>query len=74
MGFIRKVVNGTDLQNAIEIPSYLVNKKVEVLIFPFEEKVKNKKNKKSLSGFLSKYANKELIKEEENVWYKEAKE
>ena len=38
------------------------------------KKETKKKTKKSLSGFLSKNANKDLISKEENVWYEEAKE
>ena len=63
MEFVRKVVNGTDLIDIIEIPSSLVNKKVEILIFPIEET--KKQSKKSVAGFLSQYANPDLIKEEE---------
>ena len=33
-----------------------------------------KKNKKSLSGYLSKYANKDLIEQESGVWAREARE
>lgn len=74
MEFARKVVNGTDLKDIIDIPNNLINKKVEVLIFPLEEEKKKKKIKKSLSGFLSKYAKPDLIEKEENVWLEEAKE
>ncbi len=74
MEFVRKVVNGTDLINIVEIPKSLVNRKVELLILPIDEKIKTNKEKKSLSGFLSKYANSDLIQKEENVWYEEAKE
>ena len=74
MEFVRKVVNGIDLKDIIDIPSNLINKKVEILIFPLDEQDKKTKNKKSLSGFLSKYANPDLINKEENVWLEEAKE
>ena len=73
MEIVRKVLQGSDLKNVIEIPSNLMNKKLEILIIPIEES-KKKKSKKSLSGFLSKYANIDLISKEENVWYEEANE
>ena len=73
MEIVRKVLQGSDLKNVIEIPSNLMNKKLEILIIPIEEP-KKKKSKKSLSGFLSKYANTDLISKEENVWYEEASE
>ena len=74
MEFVRKIVNSMDLKDVVEIPNSLINKKVEVLIFPVDDISKNKKKKKSLSGILSKYADTKLIEKEENIWYKEAKE
>lgn len=74
MDFVRQVVNGTDLINVIEMPTSLINRKVEILVLPFEENKKKSKKKKSLAGFLSKYANKELIETENNAWFEEAKE
>lgn len=74
MEFVRKVVNGTDLKDIIDIPNDLVHRKVEVLVFPINEQNKKRKTKKSLSGFLSKYANSSLIGKEENAWLEEAKE
>lgn len=74
MDFVRKVVDGIDLKEIIEMPNSLVNQKVEVLIFPVDNEKKKGKKKKSLSGFLAKYANSDLIEREENVWFEEAKE
>ena len=74
MEFVRKVVNGTDLINVIDIPNSLVNRKVEIIVLPIEETPKKVKKKKSLAGFLSKYANPNLIEKEENIWLEEAKE
>ena len=74
MDFVRQVVNGTDLINVIEMPTSLINRKVEILVLPFEENKKKSKKKKSLAGFLSKYANNKLIEKENNVWFEEAKE
>lgn len=74
MEFIRKVVNGVDLKDFIEIPNSLINKKVEILIFPIEEIKTKKKEKKSLSVFLSKHANTSLVEKKEDIWFKETKE
>ena len=74
MEFVRKVVNGTDLINVIDIPNSLINRKVEILVLPIEEKQKKAKKKKSIAGFLAKYANPSLIEKEENIWLEEAKE
>lgn len=74
MEFVRKVVNGTDLKSVIEMPSSLINRKVEILIFPVEETKNKNRRKKSIAGFLSKYANPDLIKKEQNIWLEEAKE
>lgn len=74
MEFIRKVVNGTDLINVIDMPNSLLNRKVEILVLPIEENKKKTKKKKSFAGYLSKYANPSLIEKEEDVWLEEAKE
>lgn len=74
MEIIRKVVNGADLVDIIDIPDSFVNKKLEVLVFPFEENKQKRKNKKDLAGILAEYANKDLIEKEKDIWYKEAKE
>lgn len=74
MEFVRKVVNGSDLINVIDMPNSLINRKVEILVFPIEDNKKKLKKKKSLAGFLSKYANPSLMEKEENVWMEEAKE
>ncbi len=74
MEFVRKVVNGTDLKDVVDIPDSFVNKKVEILVFPIEEQVRKSKKKKSLSGFLAQYAKPDLMEKEENVWIKEAEE
>lgn len=74
MEFVRKVVNGSDLVNVIDIPNSLINRKVEILILPIDEKQKKIKKKKSIAGFLAKYANPNLIEKEENIWLEEAKE
>ena len=72
MQVVKKILRGTELKNVIDIPSNLLDKKLELTIIPIEER--KTKNKKSLYGFLSKYANVDLVNREENVWYEEVKE
>ena len=74
MEFIRKVVNGEDIKEIIDIPLNLTNKRLEILIFPLEENTIKTKKKKSLAGIFAKYANSNLTAKEENIWYEEAKE
>jgi len=74
MEIVRKVVNGADLVNIIEMPDSFANKKLEILVFPFEDSKSKTKSKKSLAGILSEYANAKLIEQEKDIWYKEAKE
>ena len=71
MQVVRKILKGTELKNVIDIPSNLINKKLELLIIPIEEdeQKRKRKNKKSLSGFLAEYANANLISKESDVWY-----
>ena len=74
MEFVRRVINGTDLMNIIDIPDSLINRKVEILVLPIEEKQKKTKKKKSMAGFLAKYANPSLIEKEDNIWLEETQE
>lgn len=73
MNFVRKVANSDILASIIDIPEALKNKKVEILILPYEETedstfmhTKTKKAKASLK----KYSNINLLSEEENAWEK----
>lgn len=77
MSFVRVVKNSNDLENFIDIPRGLKNRKVEVIILPFAdkedaEKVENseKVEKKSLRGILSKYKNEALQDRERDAWSK----
>ena len=74
MEFVRRVINGTDLINIIDIPDSLINRKVEILVLPIEEKQKKTKKKKSMAGFLAKYANPSLTEKEDNIWLEETQE
>lgn len=72
MQFVRKIINGSDLISIIDMPNELINKKVKIFVLPIEERPKKAKKKKSIAGFLAKYANSSLMEKEENVWLEEA--
>ena len=72
MQFVRKIINGSDLISIIDMPNELINKKVKIFVLPIEERPKKAKKKKSIAGFLAKYANPSLMEKEENVWLEEA--
>ena len=74
MDFIRKVVNGTDLVDVIDLPNSLINRKLELLVLPIDENKKKTKKKKSVAGFLADYAKPSLIEKEDKAWMEEAKE
>ena len=46
----------------------------DMYMFSVMRKNKKNKKKKTLSGFLAKYANSSLIEKEESAWFEEAKE
>jgi hypothetical protein len=74
MSYIRKITNSEELSKIIDLPDDLKNKKVEVIILPYEENTKTKKSHKSLQGSLKKYKNQELINEENTAWEKMVKD
>lgn len=69
MEFLRVIKDSEDLSKVIDIPKGLRNKKLEVIIFPYEDIEKDTK-KKSLRGALSKYKNEELRTIESGAWSK----
>ena len=74
MDFVRKVVNSNVLADIIEIPEHLKNKKVEIIILPYDN-VDNEDNfsvhkAKKARGLLQKYRNKELQSLENTAWEK----
>jgi hypothetical protein len=75
LNFVRKVANSNILANIIDIPEKLKNRKVEILIFPYEsehvEAIVGQKPK-SAKGLLEKYKNKELQALESGAWAKAA--
>jgi hypothetical protein len=73
MEFLRVIKDSDDLSKVIDMPKGLMNKKLEVIIFPYEDIEKDTK-KKSLRGALSKYKNVELQTIEGGAWSKEVVE
>ena len=74
MSYIRKITNSEELSKIIDLLDDLKNKKVEVIILPYEENTKTKKSHKSLQGALKKYKNENLINEENTAWEKVVKD
>lgn len=71
MKFVRRVANSDVLANIIDIPEELRNKKVEIIILPYEnmESVDLKEQKKKrVRGALAKYRNKKLQEKENEAW------
>jgi len=71
--FIRKVANSDMLADVMDLPESFRNKKVEILIFPYEnmntDDSTDRKSKKA-RGLLEKYKNKELQDLENGAWAK----
>lgn len=73
MIFVRKVANSNILANIIDLPESLRNKKVEILIFPYENEPATAsmgQKPKKAKGLLEKYKNKELQALENGAWAK----
>ena len=69
MEFLRVIKDSDELSKVIDIPKGLRNRKLEVIIFPYENIEKDTK-KKSLRGALSKYKNEKLQTMENGAWSK----
>ena len=69
MEFLRVVKDSDDLAKVIDIPKALRNRKVEVIILPYED-IKEDTKRKSLRGALSKYKNETLQTRESEAWSK----
>ncbi|NLW23110.1 MAG: hypothetical protein GXY88_07655 [Tissierellia bacterium] len=68
MEFVRVIKDSEELAKIIDIPQGLRNRKVEVIILPYQEEEYNKTKKKSLRGALSKYKNEKLQDRESEAW------
>lgn len=69
MEFLRVIKDSDDISKIIDIPKGLRNRKLEVIIFPYED-IEDDVKKKNLRGALSKYKNKELQAIEGEAWSK----
>ena len=69
MEFLRVIKDSDDLANVIDIPKELRNRKVEVIIFPYED-IEEDTKRRSLRGALSKYKNEALRDAESGAWSK----
>ncbi len=64
MYYVRKITNSDLLASVIDIPKELRNRKVEIIILPYENSVVP--GKKTVKGAFSKYKN-EKLKDKENT-------
>ncbi len=70
---IRKIIKPQKNQIILNIPENYINKEVELIIFPIKETIIEKnnnimKNKKSLRGVFSKYADTSKVSLEGKAW------
>ncbi len=68
MRFVRKVANSDVLAHIIDIPEELKNKKVEIIVLPYEDKDEQGYDRKSARGMLEKYKNEKLQDKENGAW------
>jgi hypothetical protein len=77
MNFIRKIANSDLLADVITIPENMRHKKVEIIIFPYEEERKEDLKteiKKNVKGLLNKYANMNYLPLEQSAWAEAVRE
>lgn len=67
MEFLRVIKDSNDLAEILDIPKGLRNRRVEVIVLPYQE-TEEKTERESLRGALSKYRNKELQAMESDAW------
>lgn len=69
MEFLRVIKDSDDLRKVIDIPKGLRNRKVEVIILPYED-IEEKGERKNLRGALSEYKDERLQVRENEAWSK----
>jgi len=72
MEVVRKIVNSNQLDK-IELPKNFINKRVEIIIFPVDEKNKMATPKKTVHDFVGifeEYKNPDLVSSEKEAWGK----
>ncbi|MCL2461055.1 MAG: hypothetical protein FWF44_00180 [Defluviitaleaceae bacterium] len=70
MEFVRQVIDSNVL-GQIPLPKSLRNRKVEIIILPYDETIENPEEGKSIADFVgifSKYKNPDLIPLEKEAW------
>lgn len=66
---VRKIVEGEKLMTIMDLPKEMQRGQVEVIVLPVSTHVDNAKSQvNSMRGFLSAYANPDLIPLEEGAW------
>jgi hypothetical protein len=68
MEAIREIMDVERLMSIINIPPYMQNTKVEVIILPLTKKDAPIHQSKSMMGFLKNYANPALVPMEKSAW------
>lgn len=71
MKFARKIVDSNMLNDIIDIPEELRNRRVEIIVLPYEdmEQIDLKAEKKgNVRGALAKYRNEKLLEKENEAW------
>jgi len=66
--YVREIVDSSTLTEIFNIPTSLLNRRVEVVISPADDNMKAMNQQKSLRGCLSKYANPDLTHLEKDAW------
>ena len=68
MNLVSEIINSELLENIINLPPELRNRKVELFILPTENISNSKHNEKSMYGIMNKYSNKQFIVQEKDAW------
>jgi len=70
MECVRQIID-SKLLDGLNLPNYMRNRKVEVIIIPADEAdIKQKKPVENLMGILHEYADPKLIHSEKDAWIK----
>ncbi len=72
MDYMRKIVNSDVLSGVFDIPESLRNRKVEILVIPYEQKndeiINATENPDNARGMLRQYRKSSLISQEDGAW------
>lgn len=72
MEYVREITDSSKLMSLFNLPKAMHNKRVEVIILPLDETVRQ--STKNLRGSLCKYAKPELQAIESDAWINEVEE